>query len=81
MQLRRPRKSSAVPKIMRQRARFEAAEGIIPPKMSAQIPITRPRISSGTIVCTVVFEVEKKSIIPKPDAGETDHGDRQVAIE
>jgi hypothetical protein len=30
------------------------------------MPITHPRISSGTIVCTVVLEVEKKSIIPKP---------------
>ena len=40
--------------------------GIIMPKTSDQIPITRPRISSGTIVCRVVLEVAKNSNMPNP---------------
>ena len=40
--------------------------GIMAPKTSDQIPMTRPRISSGTMVCRTVFEVEKNSSIPNP---------------
>src|SRR5438094_10189436 len=40
--------------------------GIIAPKTSDHTPMTRPRISSGTIVCNTVFEVEKNRSMPKP---------------
>ena len=41
-------------------------KGIMPPKMSAQMPITRPRIPSGTLVWSAEFDVAMKSIIPNP---------------
>src|ERR1700719_1978465 len=40
--------------------------GIIAPKTSDHTPMTRPRISSGTIVCSTVFEVEKNRSMPNP---------------
>src|SRR5205823_304573 len=40
--------------------------GIIAPKMRDQMPMTRPRISSGTIVCSTVLVVEKNRSIPHP---------------
>ena len=40
--------------------------GIMPPKTSAQMPITRPRISSEAPICNSVFVVEKNSSIPQP---------------
>src|ERR1022692_4159204 len=47
-----PRKSAMSPAC-------KLPSGIIPPKMSVQIPMTRPRISSGTMLCRTVLEVEK----------------------
>ena len=43
-----------------------SASGIIAPNTSDHTPMTRPRISSGTIVCSTVFDVEKKRSIPNP---------------
>ena len=40
--------------------------GIMAPKTSDHTPMTRPRISSGTIVCSTVFDVEKNRSIPNP---------------
>src|SRR5213595_2327503 len=42
--------------------------GIIAPNTSDHTPMTRPRISSGTIVCNRVFDVEKNNSIPNPAA-------------
>ena len=39
--------------------------GIMPPKMRAQTPMTRPRISSGTLVWMRVLEVDMNIIMPK----------------
>ena len=33
--------------------------GIMPPKINVQMPMTRPRIPSETMVCNTVLEVEK----------------------
>jgi hypothetical protein len=38
------------------------------PNTSDHTPMTRPRISSGTMVCSTVLEVEKNSSIPNPAA-------------
>src|SRR5438045_273760 len=42
--------------------------GIMAPNTSDHTPMTRPRISSGTMVCSTVLEVEKNSSIPNPAA-------------
>ena len=39
--------------------------GTMPPKMSAHTPMTRPRISSGTLVWMRVLDVDMKIIMPK----------------
>ena len=41
--------------------------GVSPRNASAYMPMTRPRSSSGTRVCTDVFAVAKKMIMKKPD--------------
>ncbi len=42
--------------------------GVMPPKINAQIPITRPRILSEEEACTTVFVVAKNNIMPQPAA-------------
>jgi len=56
------------------------SSGIIAPNTSDHTPMTRPRISSGTIVCSTVFEVEKNNNIPKPAVRETPARHRSCAL-
>ena len=42
------------------RTQSPSSLAIMAPKTSDHTPMTRPRISSGTIVCSTVFDVEKK---------------------
>ena len=55
----RPMYSAAVPAM-------NLPTGSEPPKTKVQIPITRPRNSSGTRVWMMLLAVEKKMIIPAP---------------
>src|SRR6266850_292226 len=56
------------PPLPRRTARFRefAGQTIMPPNTNAQIPITRPRISSATLVWIRVFVVEKYNNMPHP---------------
>ena len=54
--------------------------GIIAPNTSDHTPMTRPRIWSGTMVCSTVLEVEKNSSIPNPAAKRNTSPSRKLLV-